>query len=156
MALTDLIFKRLLFRDGLGKATVDELVRRLDTSAAEVLPAGGTSGQVLAKTSNTDFAVGWVSDTDIDAPSRATRVTHKSADYAAVNGDLVLMTGTHAVTLPVPAANGAISVKNIDTGTVTVNPNGAENIDGANTADSIATQWQSVDYVSDGTDWFKV
>lgn len=83
----------------------------------------------------------------------------KTADYAASSGDAVpadASGGDFNVTLPVPAANGRVTVKNVGaTGTVTVLPHGSETIDGGS-SNVISTQWASRDYQSDGDDWLVI
>jgi len=83
----------------------------------------------------------------------------KTADYAASAGDAVpadASGGAFNVTLPAPAANARVTVKNIGaTGTVTVLPHAAETIDGASSY-PIDTQWTSRDFQSDGTNWLVV
>lgn len=58
-------------------------------------------------------------------------------------------------TLPAPVANGMISFKKVDSGAghVVVTQHAAETIDGATTF-SINTQYQSINLISDGTNWF--
>lgn len=83
----------------------------------------------------------------------------KTADYAASSGDAVpadASGGDFNVTLPVPAANARVTVKNVGaTGTVTVLPHGSETIDGGS-SNVISTQWASRDYQSDGNGWLVV
>lgn len=81
--------------------------------------------------------------------------TAKSATYSAVAGDFVLATGTFTVTLPAAASNtnAEINVKNVSTGVITIGRTGADTIDGA-TSQSLATQYQSMTLVSDGTNWW--
>lgn len=67
--------------------------------------------------------------------------------------------GAFAITLPAPATDAYVVVKD-STGDseafpVTVNPNAAETIDGASSY-VIESNFESVTFVSDGTNWFKV
>lgn len=84
----------------------------------------------------------------------------KTTNYAMVPLDgLVLANGAITITLPdVSQANVVIgkryTVKNIGTGTVTINTV-AGTIDGAATF-SLTVQYSSVDFVTDGTNWFTV
>ncbi|MCW2674793.1 MAG: hypothetical protein JWP14_3382 [Frankiales bacterium] len=91
--------------------------------------------------------------------SVAQTVVAKTAAYAAVNGDVVLADASGAdftVTLPVPASGAKVTVKNVGaTGTVTVDQHAAEDIDGA-ASYTLATQYLSRDFLSDGTDWWVV
>lgn len=84
----------------------------------------------------------------------------KTANYVMAPLDgLVLANGTIQITLPdVSQANTIIgkrhTVKNIGTGTVTVVP-AAGTIDGA-ASFVMSVQYSSVDFVTDGTNWFTV
>jgi hypothetical protein len=82
-------------------------------------------------------------------------VVSKVALYTAVTTDeVVLANGTFTVTLYtcVGNANRTIIVKNTGTGTITIDANAAETIDGALTFAS-STQYQSLTLVCDGTSW---
>ena len=59
------------------------------------------------------------------------------------------------VTLPTPSAGARVRVKKIDasTNTVTVSPSGTETIDGAS-SHTISQQYETYEYVSDGTNWY--
>lgn len=90
------------------------------------------------------------------AYSLSTKTTNYS--MAALDG-LVLANGTITVTLPdVSLADVVIgrryTIKNIGTGTVTIVP-AAGTIDGA-ASFVMAVQYSSVDFVTDGTNWFTV
>lgn len=66
-------------------------------------------------------------------------------------------TATFAVTLPAASAGSLVTVKKVDASAnaVTVETPGAETIDGAANA-SLATQYEVVRLVSNGTNWFKI
>ena len=69
---------------------------------------------------------------------------------------VVSATSSNAVaTLPAPAANVIIGFKKVDSGagTVVITHHASETIDGANTF-TISTQYQSIQLISDGTNWF--
>jgi hypothetical protein len=80
----------------------------------------------------------------------------KAANYTmTVQDGPVLASGTITVTLPAAAsAVGRYTVKNVGTGTVTVAP-AAGTIDGAANF-TMVVQYSSVDFISDGTNWFTV
>ena len=82
-------------------------------------------------------------------------VTTKTGNYnPAVNRDIVLMNGTYTVTLNgSPVLNDIVDVKNIGSGTVTVDGNG-NTIDGESTISLY--QYESVCLVSDGSNWFNI
>lgn len=80
-------------------------------------------------------------------------VSTKTGDYnPAVNRDIILMNGTYTVTLAgSPVLNDVVDVKNIGTGTVTVDGNG-NNIDN-NSSISLYTM-ESGSFVFDGSNWW--
>jgi len=81
-------------------------------------------------------------------------VTTKTAAYnPAVNRDIVLMNGTYTVTLNgSPVLDDTVDVKNIGTGTVTIDGNG-NNIDNSATL-VLYGQNESVSLVFDGSNWW--
>lgn len=86
-------------------------------------------------------------------------ITNKNTNYAIVSGDrasgLKWTGGTGTFTLPDPAAVGSgwfVALKNGGSGPLTVDPNGAETIDGAS---SLLLQLEDSSWVvTDGVDWF--
>lgn len=103
----------------------------------------GSNGAASAPTFSTP-ASGW-------SPT----ITAKSAAYTAVKNDVVLCTGTFTVTLTAAATvatGGIIVVKNVSTGVITVDGNGAETIDGNATIELV--QWDSIALITDGTSWY--
>jgi hypothetical protein len=86
-------------------------------------------------------------------------ISAKTADYAPTStvGEVVLMSGSHTVTLPAPSSDnrGCIyTVKNTGTGTVTVHA-ASGTIDGG-AAFTMTVQYSSADFINDGTNWFTV
>lgn len=83
-------------------------------------------------------------------------VATKTTTYTATADDgLLLCNGTFTVTLPAASSLGAgfvYQIKNIGTGTVTIDPNGAETIDGQSTV-AIANQYWSLTICCDGSNW---
>lgn len=82
-------------------------------------------------------------------------VTTKATDYTASLTDSVLIgTATLTFTLPAVSGNSGLSyrIKNAGTGTVTVDGDGAEEIDGDTTV-TLDVQYESIDVVCDGTEW---
>lgn len=84
---------------------------------------------------------------------RLNQVT-KTGTYTATTSDYTIFaSGTFTVTLYTAVGNGGrlLYVKNINTGTITVDGNGAETIDGDATIDLI--QDETITIVSDGANW---
>lgn len=89
----------------------------------------------------------------------ASQVVAKTTTYTAVNHDLVLASasgGAFTVTLPAVAAGAFVTVKKTDSSAnvVTVSP-ASGTIDGASSV-ALSVQYESYDFVSDGTNWFIV
>lgn len=89
---------------------------------------------------------------------RASKVVAVSAAYTAKSNEVVLATATAAftVTLPAASAGKSVVVKKVDASAnvVTVAP-ASGTIDGAGTS-TLTAQWQSKEFISDGTNWFVV
>lgn len=101
---------------------------------------------------------GLVLKTSIDDNGHLTLpvVQSKSANYTAlITDDVVLATsGTWTLTLPTVASavKRTLIVKNLGAGTITIDANGAETIDGALTQ-GLFTQYQAMTLYSDGSVW---
>lgn len=84
-------------------------------------------------------------------------VVTKSANYTATSGDYaILCSATLTLSLPAAASNTGRSyaVRNTGAGTVTIDPNSTEQIDGA--ATKALTSGQFATIVCDGTQWFTI
>ena len=95
----------------------------------------------------------------LSASSASARGVRRSSDYAAASGDFVIgdtSGGAFTVTLPPPANGAAISVKKVDdsVNAIIVMRSGIQ-IDGENSV-VVNSQWQSQDFFSDGTGWYRV
>jgi len=90
-----------------------------------------------------------------DNKGNVRNVVSKTTTYTATTSDgLIQCTGTFTVTLPAAATAGAnftLVVKNASTGTITVDGNGSETIDGALTITVPA--YGAVILISNGTGW---
>lgn len=99
----------------------------------------------------------WVCDGAqyIKAGSSDVVTSTKVANYTLTDADdIILANGTLTLTLPAAATiTKKFTIKNIGTGTVTIDGDGSETIDGALTHE-IFDQYHSVNLVSDGTGWF--
>lgn len=85
--------------------------------------------------------------------------------YTALNGDIVVQSGTNAltVTLPAIAGGGPVCIKHLGTSgaaiTVITTEGSASNIDGiaGTTGTTISVQYAQAVFVSDGgTNWYRV
>jgi len=80
----------------------------------------------------------------------------RTTAYTATDTDYLIdcTTGTFTVTLPASSGRTGriLIIKNSGTGTITVDGNAAETIDGAATY-SLSAQWATVQIMSDGTNW---
>jgi hypothetical protein len=80
----------------------------------------------------------------------------KTGAYTATNDDYVIdcTSGTFTVTLPASSGRTGriLIIKNSGAGTITVDGNGAETIDGAATV-TLAVQYGTIQIMSDGTNW---
>jgi len=96
-------------------------------------------------------------DTDATGQSISSTVNiaTKTSAYTLVNTDVVILgNGTFTLTLPtaVGISGKQYRIKNIGTGTITVDGDGSETIDGATTA-VLSIQDGSIDIISDGSNW---
>jgi len=123
----------------------------VDASSNIVRLPAGSSGQFL-KTQGAGANPVWAT-----APG-GWNVTSQSANYTASDGDIVLVdasSGGVTITLPSPSSGAKVRVKKTDasTNTVTVSPSATETIDGAS-SHTISKQYETYEYVSDGTNWY--
>lgn len=139
------------------------------TASAMAISAAGTSGQVLLSggagvpTWGTVAltAGGTGATTQLAALQNlgaiAAQTVAKTAAYTVVvgdRGDVILCSGTFSVSLTAAAtlANGfSVGIINTGTGTITIDPNSTETIDGA--ATKVLTPGQSCIIITDGTSW---
>lgn len=117
-----------------------------------------TIGTALVAGSNVTITVNDAGDTITIASSGGggggLTYTAKTTNYTAAAGEFVDCTsGTFTVTLPAGHTAGQqIVVKNSGTGSITIDANASETIDGSTTV-VIATQYSALWLVSDGTNW---
>lgn len=87
-------------------------------------------------------------------------VNSVSADATASDGDLVFADASSAnvaVTLPAPEEGGVVGVERTDasSNSVSVEPNASESVNYEDSEELVA-QGESLDFVSDGTDWYVI
>jgi len=120
------------------------------------MPTGGTTGQVLAKSSGTDYDTGWI--TASSGGGGLTPTASKTANYTAASGQLVLCNangGAFTVTLPAsPSAGVTVGAKKTDVSgnAITVVGSGGTTIDGDATC-VITSPEAAATFVFDGTNW---
>ena len=91
----------------------------------------------------------------------ATAISTKTADYTIVSSDYSILgnAASESITISLPAAASYTGrmfvIKKVDSSAnlVTIDPNGAETIDGASTYD-LNVQWEAIQVQSNGTSWF--
>lgn len=120
-----------------------------------------SNGQVLTATSGT--AASWATPaTGGGGSGYVFNIVSKTANYTASNNDFVLITSVSSlitITLPTPVASGLVRVKRMAAAGngVQVQAPGSAYIDSSSVGtDTVNSQYQSQDYLSDGTNWFRV
>lgn len=126
----------------------------------------GAAGNVQYRATNSNFAAEAAftysaSADTLSVPSVIEALASKTGDYTlADNDNTILCDATSGVvTITTPAASGrtgkVYTVKKTDSSanSCTIDPNGAETIDGASTATNTA-QYQSITFTTNGTNWF--
>lgn len=116
-----------------------------------------SAGQVLKATSAS--AATWQADST--GAGYTWNFRSISADATAVDGDYILADTTAAgvtVTLPAAASGAAVRVKRMTGGanSVQILPQGGDLIDGSGVGSHVlGNQWDSMEFVSDGTNWYR-
>lgn len=126
-----------------------------DGAAGVGVPTGGTTGQVLAKTSSTDYDTQWVAQSGGGSGITRTVVVTSgtvTAGATASTDYTYLVAGAHTVTLPTAVGNtNRYTVKNDHSAAITIGTTSSQTIDGT-TSIQISPE-DSVDLISDGSNW---
>lgn len=96
----------------------------------------------------------WLSADATPQISALDKVTAKTSGYTAVEGDFFIncTSGTFTITLPPSISGKLYDIKNSGIGTITVQANGAQTIDGENTQSLIEDE--SITIIGDGSNWY--
>jgi hypothetical protein len=135
-----------------GAAAIRTLAGNIDTSLVDL--KGGTTGQVLAKASNTDLDYSWVAQDDSNAIQNALLTTTGDTIYAsAASTPARLGLGTAGQVLQVNSGATAPEWATIAAGGMTlINTGGTTFANGTNTISSIPATYQNLFIVIE--DWF--
>jgi hypothetical protein len=141
LVLDDLTASRLTYTDGSKKIqSVSDLTNWI----------AGTSGNITV----TDDGDGTITLKAIGSTKNVTQITGTDTLTPAQQG-LIECNSATAITLNLPTASGntgvSFSITNINTGTVTIDPNVAETIQGDATFDLY--QYENIVITSNGTNW---
>lgn len=122
--------------------------------AGQGIITGGTTGQVLAKNSNTDFDMKWANAGSGSGITRTVVVTSGNVTAGATTAVdyTYLIAGAHVLTLPTAISNtNRYTVKNDHSADITINTTSSQTVDGT-TSIQISPE-DSVDIISDNSNW---
>jgi len=124
--------------------------------ASQYIFAGTASGKITVNTSS-DNGVDYLQvNGSISGIGFKQAYVTKTGAYTATNADYVIdcTSGTFTVTLPASSGRTGriLIIKNSGAGTITVDGNASETIDGATTV-TLAVQYGTIQIMSDGTNW---
>jgi hypothetical protein len=115
-----------------------------------------TSGRLLLNTTSDNGTDQLQVNGSIQGNGFDQAYTARTTTYTATTSDYFIdcTTGTFTVNLFTAVGNTGriLIIKNSGTGTITVDPNGSQTIDGA-TTQTLSTQWSRVHIISDGANW---
>lgn len=142
-----------------AKAADTTVVHNTGTETVAGVKTFSSSPIVPTPTTSTQAANKSYVDGAVSAGSGGRNAVAKSANYTAAAGDFVVGDASSAaftVTLPSPSNGAQVSVKKVDSsvnGILIAPPSGQ--IDGSSTV-VVNNQWQSQDFLSDGTKWYLI
>lgn len=110
------------------------------------VPSGGTTGQALIKSSNANYATTW------GIPTLPVRVISTN-DNILDSDSIIVISSASPITVTLPVASTKVFyIKNIGTGSVTINTTGGQLIDGESNL-ILSFQWSAVTLASTQTEW---
>lgn len=149
-----------LVSDLAAKATDTTVVHNAGSETVAGVKTFSSSPVVPTPTLSTQATNKTYVDTAISGVTSGYQVTARTASFTAAASDYVIgnaASGGFTVTMPPAAANAMLSVKKVDNSVnaIIVQPQGGVLIDDQ-VSISINTQWQSYDFLSDGTKWYRI
>ena len=137
----------------------------VDAQGRITAAANGTDGTVTSIEAGSGLTGGTIAgsgtialDANLSVSSLTTGYTAKTATYTVLPADNIINCTANTFTVTLPTAVGITgkryTVKNVGAGTITVDGDGSETIDGA--ADVTLAQWAKTTVVSDGANWITI
>lgn len=126
------------------------------TGAYTFPTTNGSNGQVL--TTNGSGTLSWstVSGSGITRSVNNISSTTSAGSTASTDYVYNVTSGTFTLTMPTAASNtNRYTIKQSGTGVLTINTTSSQTIDGSTTY-TMSKQYQAIDLISDGTNWFIV
>lgn len=137
----------------------EDLLRSLPSSVVSGGVAGSSGGPApsdMTLVPHPDGSGGWSWGAERGGGGSSLNIVHKTANYTAANGDVVLVDasgGAVSITLPAATENNSVYVKKIDSSANTVTIVGTIDT-GTNLV--ISAQYAAYAVAADGTDWWVI
>jgi len=133
--------------------SIDGDIINIDQSLTNITPDTGGTGADAADLASIILGI----DNALAAGASTIQTRTSGTNPTVPNATDNVILCSIAMNVNLGAASGLTgreyTIKNIGTGTVTINPDGAETIDGA-ASHALSTQYESVRIVCDGTEWW--